>query len=130
MRPPFSPVRNLQEPGAFVTAGAGRVLMPVRFFTEALGGTVAWDAPTGRVFLSWRGKQVVLRIGDSNALVNGTPVRLDQAPLLFMDRTFIPTRFLLETFGASVDWDQQGLSARIQLDGAACISTVYCGEAR
>jgi hypothetical protein len=130
LKPPFNPLRGYQEPGPFVTAGAGRVLMPVRFFTEALGGTVTWDGAADRVTLQWQGRQVVLRIGEGTALVGGRPVALDQPPLLFLDRTFVPARFLLEFFGARVDWDRAGLSARIELPGAACISTLYCGETR
>ena len=127
---PFDPARGVQEPGAFVTTKAGRVMMPVRFFTEAVGGQVVWHAADQKVHLQYGGKSIILTIADSTALVDGKPVALDQAPLIFLERTFVPARFLLETFGARVDWDRAGLSARIWMPEGACNSNLLCGQAR
>lgn len=54
--------------------------LPVRALTEALGGTCDWDPPTGDVTCVCRGVTVILRPGDSTALVNGQPVAMLEAP--------------------------------------------------
>ena len=39
-------------------------------------------------------------------LVEGTPVAVDQAPLLYQNRTLVPVRAVFEAMGARVDWDE------------------------
>jgi len=41
----------------------------------------------------------------AGALVNGTPVTLDTAPVIVGNRTFVPLRFISETLGATVDYE-------------------------
>ncbi len=129
---PYDPIRGVQEPGAYVAASTGRVMMPVRFFTEAFGGEVDWHHGYRRARLTMRDRNTVIQlwIGKENGLVNARVVPLDQRPVIFLDRMFVPVRFLIEGFGAEIDWNQGQRSARIQMDGAACVSEVYCGEVR
>jgi hypothetical protein len=49
---------------------------------------------------------IVLQIGYKQARVNDTLVILDVAPLLQESRTFVPIRFIAETFGAKVSWKE------------------------
>ena len=51
--------------------------------------------------------RVVLQIGKGTALVEGKEVLLDQAPVIDKgsNRTLIPLRFISETFGAKVEWN-------------------------
>jgi len=45
-----------------------------------------------------------LQIGNPTAMVNGDVVVLDVPPELVNNRTFVPIRFIAETFGAKVEW--------------------------
>ena len=47
---------------------------------------------------------IVLAIGSTTATVDGASVGLDVAPEIVGGRTFVPIRFIAETFGASVAW--------------------------
>lgn len=130
LRTPYDPVRGIQEPGAYISRSTGRVMMPVRFFTAAFGGGVEWSDEHGRVRLLLLGNLLQVWVGDRQSFVNGQIVSMDQPAILFQDRVFVPVRFLLEGFGAKVQWDQFNRSVRVQLDKVACVHTVYCGEAR
>ena len=43
--------------------------------------------------------------GKKQATVNGKTVTLDVAPQLLNDRTMVPLRFVVESLGAIVEWE-------------------------
>lgn len=49
-------------------------------------------------------KGVLLQIGQSNASINGKSSKLDAAPYIKSNRTYVPLRFISEAFGAKVTW--------------------------
>lgn len=75
----------------------GHTLVPVRFITEALGGTVIWLQEQQKVELWLDGQYFALTIGEN---VPGTNV----AATIYNSRTFVPLRFVMESFGAQVEW--------------------------
>ncbi len=85
----------------------GRVLVPFRLLSEALGCDVDWHEETRRV--TGRdpvtGREVVLVIGDTTAQVDGEPRTLDVPAMIRDGRTLIPLRFFSEALGAEVGWD-------------------------
>lgn len=130
LKTPYDPVRAIPEPGAYLAKSTNRVMMPVRFFTEAFQGRVIWDATKREAVLYLQGKQVILQADKAEAKVDGKVVKLDQKPAIFQDRLFVPVRFLLESFNGKVEWDHTNRSARVELVGATCGSPIYCGEVR
>lgn len=128
------PLRNRRtgafEPDAYVVRSTRRTVMPIRFFTEALGGQVEWEAGSRTAVLRYAGREVRLRIGSSEALVDGRRVAIDQPPFIWLDRTMIPTRFLMEALGARVDWEPMDNAVRVSLAGAVCMDADLCGEPR
>jgi stage II sporulation protein D len=54
-------------------------------------------------------KQTVIKltIGSKKALVNEEVLNLDVAPFIEEERTFVPLRFIAESFQAKVDWNAQ-----------------------
>ncbi|MBY6275534.1 copper amine oxidase N-terminal domain-containing protein [Symbiobacterium thermophilum] len=83
-----------------------RTLVPVRFLAEPLGFAVEWDGATGTVTLS--GARVIrLAVGRPEAIVDGTVVALDVAPVNVDGRVMVPLRFVAEQMGAAVEWDPQ-----------------------
>lgn len=128
---PYDVVRGVQEPGAYLT-GRGRVLIPVRFFTEGFGGTVDWNVADQSVTMRMPGRDQVLKVSVDRpeASVNGKPEVLDHPAVLFQDRVFVPTRFLAEGFGAAVEWDGPHRHTWVYMDGVTCSSRLYCGEVK
>ncbi len=92
---------------------SGRTMVPFRFIGEAMGAEVAWEAPEQKITLTLFGKQIVLRIGSTTAMVNGNPVVLDAPPTIIGGRTLVPIRFVSESLGAKVDWE--GTQQRITI---------------
>jgi len=87
----------------------GRTMVPLRFISEGLGATVDYTPKKGKVkevYIFFKGKKITLYIGKNMALVGDSKVYLD-APLEIQPpgRTFVPIRFIAETFGADVGWN-------------------------
>lgn len=78
-----------------------RTLAPLRFLAEAMGATVHYSA--GVITIASQGTEVVLSIGSRQALVGKRAVMLDIPPMVISGVTYVPVRFVAETFGAHVD---------------------------
>jgi len=83
----------------------GRTLVPMRDIFEALGASVQWNAATHDVMATRGAKKVWLQIGNKVALVNDKRVMLDQAAMLHNGSTMVPLRFVSESLGANVMWN-------------------------
>ena len=49
--------------------------------------------------------EIILKIGEKKAVVNGKEVELDVAPKIENDRTLVPLRFIAENLDCNVEWD-------------------------
>jgi hypothetical protein len=56
---------------------------------------------------------VSLTIGSTAATVNGQNVTIDVAPFVVGARTLVPLRFIAQSIGASVNWDDSTSTVRI-----------------
>lgn len=77
-----------------------RTLVPIRFVTESLGGTVAWNAETKEVTLVIDGKEIKMTIGK-------TIEKYGVAPVIIDSRTFVPVRFVADELGATTTWNAE-----------------------
>jgi hypothetical protein len=86
----------------------GRTLVPVRFISENMGGTVGFEAETQKVSIDIDGKHIEMFIGNNTMTVDGNEIALDVAPAIFGDgTTMIPFRALCENaLGKSVEWNE------------------------
>jgi uncharacterized protein YbbC (DUF1343 family) len=82
-----------------------RLIVPLRFVTEALGAGVGWDSASRTVTIMREGDTVLFRIDSSSAVVNGEVKVMDTVPVLKNNRTMVPVRYISEYFGALVDWN-------------------------
>ena len=85
----------------------GRTLLPVRAMVETLGGDVDWNAGTRQATVVHGNTTIVLTIGSTAALVNGTAVTLDVPAQTINGRTFLPLRFVGESLGLDIDFYAQ-----------------------
>lgn len=84
----------------------GRIMVPLRTVSEAMGAKVTWDA-ANRTALVVKGKHgFEISANDVKAKKNGRSVILDSAPLMREGRLFIPLRFSVEGLGGTVRWNQ------------------------
>ncbi len=73
----------------------GSVLVPLRQTFEAIYADVDWNPTT---------KTVTLTVGSTTAYIDGSPIEISVAPKIINSRTYVPLRFVAESFGADVDW--------------------------
>lgn len=94
-------------------------LVPLRSILEAFGAEVDWKGD-GKITLVYRDTNIDLTIGAKKCIVNGVEKELPVAPAMSNGSTMVPSRFITENFGASVDYDSSSETVSITLadDGA------------
>lgn len=101
---------------------AGRTMVPFRAIFEALGAEVGFENGTVRAEL---GDTVLELVPGSDTLTRTaggktSTVKMDCAPYLKNERTYVPVRFVSEALGYDVQWDDYYQSAVItDLDALA-----------
>lgn len=83
----------------------GRTVLPVRTIFESLGLDVKWDDATKTVTGIGNNTSVSLVIDQRVAYVNGKATSLDVPATIIDGRTMVPARFVAESTGANVGWD-------------------------
>ncbi|UUZ89853.1 copper amine oxidase N-terminal domain-containing protein [Paenibacillus sp. P25] len=68
---------------------------------------MSWDAAAKQVTIidPLSGNKLQLTIGSTDASVNGQTVKLEKPVALVNGTTYVPVRFVTESFGAKVQWD-------------------------
>ncbi|TVY06862.1 stalk domain-containing protein [Paenibacillus cremeus] len=90
-------------------------MVPFRGILERIGAEFSWN-DQNRVLTAKRGKtELTLRPDVAEAVVNGKPVKLQQAPVIVDGHIYVPLRFVAETLGATVAWDQALYRTSLQL---------------
>lgn len=98
----------------------GRTVVPVRSITEELGADVLWDEVTQTVTITAEGSSattgtaIVLGINSKVVTVDGEVQTLDVEAEITNGRTYVPLRFIAETFGLDVDWDADSETIEIE----------------
>lgn len=87
-------VNNQQADTATVEMHDGKTFLPMRFVTEALGGTVGWNAAERVATFSVGDKNVALSIGSKEAVINNEAFTMDFAAHIMNNRTYVSTEFL------------------------------------
>lgn len=84
---------------------------PLRYIAEELDAEVKWVKGSKQITIidDITGEKIVLTVGSNKASVNGKAVNLTQAPFVYKDgTTYVPLRFIAESLGADVDFDDYG----------------------
>lgn len=83
---------------------AGRVFVPLRGVFEQLGASVVYDNGTINA-QKGHDRSVSLRVGSTQATVDGQPTTIDVAPFIVGASTYVPLRFISQALGVSVNYD-------------------------
>lgn len=100
---------SILDSNLFIDKVSGRTLVPIRAITEALGATIEFEAHEQKIIITTDEVLVTLWIGKPLALVNGAEVPIDLSgkvsPVIVKGRTFVPLRFVAESFNFQVEWN-------------------------
>lgn len=102
-----------------------RTLVPIRVISENLGYNVNWDNQTQKVTVKNDNKVVELTIGKKDVHINGNNSSIDVAPMIKNNRTFVPLRFISESFGNDVKWDNDSRIVIINKKEIKEVNTLY-----
>jgi len=100
----------------FIDKTSGRTMVPIRAISEAIGADVVFDPKDQSITISLKPTILVLWIGKPKALIDGVEHPIDPQksvfPMIVKGRTFVPLRFVAESFDFKVDWDpkNQGIT--------------------
>ncbi|WP_425450717.1 stalk domain-containing protein [Tumebacillus permanentifrigoris] len=97
---------KIQNYGVAPVMYKSRTLVPMRGIFESLGAKVSWDGATDTVTATRGSSTVKLTLNSPIAYRDGRAVTLDSEPLLIEDRTMVPIRFIGESLGVTVGWDE------------------------
>jgi peptidoglycan endopeptidase LytE len=99
--------------------GSSTLQVPLRFLSEKLGYQVDWRMEGAEVKVSLTNqKQVIsLQTGAIQAIVNGKTTSLEGSAVFKEGRAYVPLRFISETFGSPIKWDNPNWVAIVQADG-------------
>lgn len=106
----------IDEQGTVPVIENNRTLLPVRAVVEQMGGSVDWNGETNEVTLTYGNDKIKLTIDSTEALLNGEKRNIDAAPTIINDRTMLPIRFIAESFGFNVEWDEKTATISITKD--------------
>lgn len=81
-----------------------RMMVPIRFISEALGASVEWNQRRQEAFI-YQGEDVLAIMPDTPIYKNGEEVYSDVYPMAAVDRIFVPLRAVAEALNCDVDWD-------------------------
>lgn len=80
----------------------GTTLVPIRNLFEALGARVSFNSKTQTVKATKREVTVQLILGQTVAFRNGEPIQLTAKPRTVAGVTYVPLRFISQSFGCTI----------------------------
>ncbi|SIN67464.1 Copper amine oxidase N-terminal domain-containing protein [Peptoclostridium litorale DSM 5388] len=85
----------------------GRTLIPVRALTEGFGAKVEWDEESRQAKIEKDDMRIIIILDTNKAIVDDEEIELDVQSQITNSRTYVPLRFVLETFGLEIEWDEE-----------------------
>ncbi len=82
----------------------GTTYVPLRFVSDALGGSADWEGTAKRVTVLRGDKMLELWLNKPDMIVNGVRVASETQPLVRSGRVLVPLRVISEQLGQTVDW--------------------------
>ena len=84
-----------------------RVLVPIRFVSEALGALVDWENESRTAVIKQGNDEIHYTVYQPMAYLNGEMMVMDTYGILKDERTLVPIRFISELLGCTVNWDEK-----------------------
>ena len=92
----------------------GRTLVPTREVFEPMGASVEWKAAEKKVFVNHGATLMILEVDSQNVWIDGETTQLDVPPKIINGKLMLPLRFIGETLGYEVEWQQETSNINIK----------------
>lgn len=73
---------------------------------------------------TYKAKEISFKIGDSKYIVDGVEKEFDSIPYVKNDRTYISVRFITESLGCSVEWNEAKQEVTVRSEEAVIVLTI------
>lgn len=84
-----------------------RTYVPLRFLAEELGFEVSYNDETKEIIISKDDQEFVLNLDSDLSKLNNKDLKLEEKPYLKDGRTMVPLRFLGESLGLDIKWNEK-----------------------
>jgi len=93
----------------------GRVLIPLRAFSENMGSKVQWDNKEKMAYIQKENKVISLELNGMIISIDGLPngYLLDVPMTMIGQTTYVPFSYMSSVMGASVTWNNQIKQAKV-----------------
>ncbi len=99
--------------------------VPIRFVSDALGAhSVTWDQSRATATIKQGSTTIQITENKKEAYVNGRKVILNKSARIHSGRLYVPVRFVAESFGARVGWDNTYYIVQINKSGVSVNSSL------
>jgi len=97
----------------------GRIMVPLRFFSESLGCYVRWEGAEKKITIIFesdgRTTEIIMILNEKSYTVNGEEKEMDVEPFLAKSGfTLVPLRFVAENLDCQVAWDASTQEATVK----------------
>ena len=99
-------IRLIENDAAPFISSDNRTMIPLRLVAEAMGCEVGWIESVRTATVKQNGRTLYLKIGEPLPDEMGTPA-------ISQSRTFVPARYVAESFGAHVVWNKETSNVKI-----------------
>jgi len=86
--------------------GTGKVLFPLRFIMDELGGILQHQDSDNATTIKFQNKLLRLESGKENATLNGYGIVLKESPKIINGAMYVSPDILSQYFGVTVDWKE------------------------
>ncbi|WP_246362958.1 C40 family peptidase [Paenibacillus alba] len=96
----------------------GVMQVPLRVLSEKLGYQVSWAKQADAIVVTLLNKQqsILLVTDQQQAIVNSKKISLESSPTVYQGNTYVPLRFITETFGSPIEWNDANQIAIVDVD--------------
>lgn len=117
--------KKVSFPDAQPYSEGNRVMIPIRFVSEALGAKVMYQKTQDgtrvrrEVGITLDDSKIYMNVNSDTVLVNDRIVKIDVPARAQQDRVYVPLRFVSEALGANVGWSQASRQVTITTKGGS-----------
>lgn len=104
----------------------GRVLVPIKFVSDAIGAEVIWDGEERTVLVKKGDKELLLWIGSRLIQYGDRGYGVsDVAPKIINERTYVPLRVVSNALSIGIQWDGDTRSVYVDSSESSDIEAFY-----